>query len=181
MWFHDFQAAFRNRERHGGIEVFQTVATGDQVGGGGVLLDRGEYAVRHGGTAMGRVDRHLEGLRVALEHRVLARGKLVLVLVDVLRGDGEQRLFTAERVRQEALAVDRAGVFRQRFPGRDRAVGVTGHFGAHRGQALAELVGLGSGDRRHHTGRQQRKPQNTGVEQTLCYFHMCVRPEKNCA
>ncbi|MNO82501.1 hypothetical protein D3C76_737790 [compost metagenome] len=173
----DFNAAFRDRERNGGFKVLQAVAAGHQLGVGGVLLDGGEHLIRHGGTAVGRIDRHLEGFRVALEHRVLARGKLFLVLVDVLRRDGEQRFFTRVRIGQEALAVDRSGILRQRFPGRDRTVGVTRHFGAHRGQALAQLVGLGLGNRCDDAGRQQRKPQNTGVEQTLGYFHMCVRPE----
>ncbi|MOA22508.1 hypothetical protein D3C78_1430670 [compost metagenome] len=126
---------------------------------------------------MGWIDRHLEGFRVALEHRVLTRCEFVLVLVDVLRRDGEQRFFAGERIGQETFAVDRTGVLRHRLPGRDRTVGVTRHFGAHRGQALAQLVGLGLGNRCDDAGRQQRKTQNTGVEQTLCYFHICVRPE----
>ena len=173
----DFNAAFRNRERYGGFEVLQAVAAGHQVGVGGVLLDGGKHVIRHGSAAMGRVDRHLEGFRVALEHRVLARREFVLVLVDVLRSDGEQRFFAGERIGQETFAVDGTGVFRHRFPGRDRTVGVTRHLGAHRRQALAQFVRFGRRDRCHDAGRQQRKPQNTGVEQTLCYFHICVRPE----
>ncbi|MNX73873.1 hypothetical protein D3C86_1052860 [compost metagenome] len=173
----DFNAAFRNRERNGGFKVLQAVAAGHQFGVGGVLLDGGEHVIRHGGTAMGRVDRHLEGFRVALEHRVLTRRELFLVLVDVLGGDGEQWFFTRVRIRQETSAVDTAGVLRQWFPSRDRTIGVTRHFSAHRGQALAQLIRFGRRDRRHDTGRQQRKPQNTGVEQTLCYFHNYVRPE----
>ncbi|MNE14238.1 hypothetical protein D3C80_1071070 [compost metagenome] len=151
----DFNAAFRDRERNGGFKVLQAVAAGHQFGVGGVLLDGGEHLIRHGGTAVGWIDRHLEGFRVALEHRVLTRGKLFLVLVDVLRRDGEQRFFTRVRIGQEALAVDRSGILRQRFPGRNRTVGVTRHFSAHRGQALAQFVGFGLGNRCDDAGRQQ--------------------------
>lgn len=106
----DFNAGFGNRERHGGLEVFQTVAAGHQVGSGGVFLDGGEHVSRHRGPAMSRVDRHLEAVRVTLEHRVLPWSQLVFVLFDVLRGDGELRLFAGIWVGQEATGIHGAGV-----------------------------------------------------------------------
>ncbi|MNG16878.1 hypothetical protein D3C84_1008230 [compost metagenome] len=66
---------------------------------------------------MGRVNRHLVGFRVTLEHRVLARGKFGFVLLNVLRSDGEQWFFTGVRVGQETFTVDGSDVFRHWLPG----------------------------------------------------------------
>ncbi|MNG01210.1 hypothetical protein D3C84_841780 [compost metagenome] len=152
----NLNAALWNRERYGCLEVFQPVAAGHQLRGSGVSLDGSEHVIRHGRAAMGRVNRHLEGFRVTLEHRVLAWSKLVLVLIDVLRRDGEQRFFTGERVGQETFGVGGAGVLRHRLPGWNRTVSIARHLGAHWRQALAQLVRFGRRDRCHHTGRQQR-------------------------
>ncbi|MNE71257.1 hypothetical protein D3C80_1671140 [compost metagenome] len=54
----DFHAALGDRERDSGLEVFQSVAAADQRGLGGVLLDGGKHVIGHGGTAVGRVNRH---------------------------------------------------------------------------------------------------------------------------
>ncbi|MNZ87856.1 hypothetical protein D3C78_1067310 [compost metagenome] len=176
----DFHTTFRDRERDGRFEVFQTVATGDQAGVGGIALDGGKYVSRHGGTTMGRIHRHFVGFRVTLEHRVLARCQLVLVLVDILRGDGEQGLLAAIRVGQEAFAVNGTGVLGQGFPGRDRTIGIARHFRAHRRQALAQLVRFSCRDRGHDTGRQQRQPQYPDVQQILGHFHFLFVLKKQC-
>ncbi|MNH26742.1 hypothetical protein D3C79_868100 [compost metagenome] len=121
---------------------------------------------------MGLEYRDLEGVRVALEHGQLARRELVLVLVGVLRGDGEQRLVTAVRVGQEALGVGAARALRQRLPRADRAIGVAGLFGAHRGQGTAQLGRLVGGYRSHDAGRQQGQAQYTGLQQTSGLVHV---------
>jgi len=177
----DFHAAFRNRERHGGFEVFQTVAAGHQIGMGGVLLDGGEHISRHGSAAMGRVDRHLEGFRVTLEHRVLPRRQLVFVLLDVLRGDDELRLFIGVRVGQESTGIDGTGVGRHRRPFRDGPRCVTGHFGAHRGQGRAEFGRFIRRNCGHDVARQDRQPKHTDVQQTFGYFHVLVLPRNTFA
>jgi len=167
-----FQAGFRDGERHCRVEVVQTVAAFRQRGLGGVFLDGGEHVRRYRGAAMGFEYRDLEGVRVALEHGQLARRKLVLVLLGVLRSDGEQRLFTAIRVGKETLAVDAARTLRQRLPRADRAIGVAGLFSPHRGQGTAQLGRLVSGYRSHDAGRQQGQAQYTGLQQTSGLVHV---------
>ena len=97
-----FQTVFRDRERNGLLEVLQTVATFDHLGVDGVALGRFQHKVRHAGRAMGREYRHLVGFRVTLEQGQLTRGQLVLVLLGVGRGDGEQRLLAGEGIGQKA-------------------------------------------------------------------------------
>ncbi len=166
------QAAFGDRERHSRAEVVQAVATFHQGGFGGVFLDGREHISRDGRAAMGFEYRDLEGVRVALEHGQLAWRKLVFVLLGVLRGDGEQRLLAAIWIGQEALAVDTACALRQRLPRADRAIGVTGLFGAHRGQGTAQLGRLIGRYRSHHAGRQQGQAQYTGLQQTSGLVHV---------
>ncbi len=151
--------AFRNGERDRRLEVFQAVAAADQVGPGGVFLDGREHIVRHGRAAMGRINRHLEGVWIAFDHRVLAGRQLVLVLLDVLRGDGEQRFLAGIRVGQEALAVHCAGILRHRCPGRNGTGRVTGLFRAHWSQGGAQLGGFIGRHRGHHAARQQRQSE----------------------
>ncbi|MCY1506934.1 hypothetical protein D9M68_411940 [compost metagenome] len=168
----DFQAVLRDRERVGGIEVLQAVAALHQLGGGGVLLRRGDHRVRRAGAAVGLVHRNLVAVRIALEHRQLAGGQLVLVLVDVLRGDGEQRLLAGERVGEEALAVHGSRILRQAaVPGRDAAIGVAGLLGTQRRQGGAQLLRFAGGNGSHDLGRQQAERQRPGLQKDLCCFH----------
>ncbi|MNJ56818.1 hypothetical protein D3C77_523820 [compost metagenome] len=113
---------------------------------------------------MGLVHRYLVSLRVALQHRQLPGGQLVLILRGVLRSDGKQRLFVCKRVGQKALAVHCAGVGGQPTgPGRDRAIGVPGFFGAQGGQAGAEFLSFLRCDAGHGTAGQQTEQQGTGM------------------
>ncbi|MNI71699.1 hypothetical protein D3C73_1275840 [compost metagenome] len=119
---------------------------------------------------MARVNRDFVSLRVTLEHRDLAIGQFVLVLVDVRRSDGEQRFFVGERVGQKAFAVHRAGVFRQAAgPRRDRTVSVARLLGAQRRQAGTELVRFFGGNRCHHIGGQQAESQNAALQNHLAH------------
>ncbi len=164
------QAVLRDRERVGGIEVLQAVAAFHQLGGGGVALGRLLHRRRDGGAAVGLVYRDLVGIRVALEHGQLAGSQLVLVLVDVLRGDGEQRLLAGIGVGEEATAVDAAGVGRQAaVPGGDAAVGVAFLLRADGGQAAAELGGLVGRNRRRHRTGQQAEGQRPGGQESCCF------------
>ncbi|MNT16673.1 hypothetical protein D3C72_1517870 [compost metagenome] len=173
-----FQAVLRDREGVGGAEVLQAVTTFHQLGVGGVVLGGFDHVGRNGGRAVGLEHRHLVGVGVALEHRQLAGGQLVLVLVDVLRGDGEQRLLAGEGVRQEALGIDGAGILRQAAgPLGDAAIGIGAFLGAQRGQACAQLGGFIGGNRRHHAGGQQGQGQDAGLQQTLCCFHFDSLPQ----
>ena len=101
------------------LEIRQAVAVVDRLHVQRALLDRLVDLGRQGHRAMGLVHRDPVGFRVALEHRQLAVGELVLVLLDVLRGDGEQRLLVGKGIGKEALAIDLAGAGREAAgPGR---------------------------------------------------------------
>ena len=136
-------------------ETLQAIAIVDRLDVQRAALDRLVDLRRQIDRAVGRVHRDLVGLGVTLEHRHLAFGKFVLVLVDGGRGDHEQRFFVGERVGEEAFAVHRTGVFRNAAgPGRNRAIGVAGLFRADRRQGGAQLGRLFRRHRRHHVGGQ---------------------------
>ncbi|MNF82451.1 hypothetical protein D3C84_647570 [compost metagenome] len=109
---HHFDARLGNRE---GViaavaEAREAVATVHPFGVQRAGLGRSVDLIRQPRAAVGRVHRDLVAVRVALEHRQLAGGQLVFVLLGVGRGDGKQRLLVGEGVGQEAFAVHRAGV-----------------------------------------------------------------------
>ena len=154
------------------LEVLQTVAVIDRLDEFGAALDGGVDVVGQREGAVGLVYRDLVGIRVALEHRQLAGGKLVLVLVGVLRGDGEQRLFIGEGVGKEALAVELAGGAGDAAgPGRDAAVGVAFLLRAHGRQGRAQLGHFVGGHRRHHATGQQAQGQRAALEDS-CRSHV---------
>ncbi|MNQ42116.1 hypothetical protein D3C85_558130 [compost metagenome] len=173
-----FQAVLRDREGVGGAEVLQAVAAFHQFGVGGVVLGGLDHVGRNGGRAVGLVHRHFVGVGVALEHRQLAGGQLVLVLVDVLRGDGEQRLLVGEGVRQEALGVDGTGILGQAAgPLGDAAIGIRTLLGTQRGERGTQLGRFVGGHCGHHAGGQQGQRQDAGLQQTLCCFHLHCLPQ----
>ncbi|MNO97414.1 hypothetical protein D3C76_891200 [compost metagenome] len=158
---------FRNRK---GViaavgKTGQAVTAVDAVGVHRTGLDcRINIAGQRRGAVRG-VHRDLVGIGVTLEQCQLACGQFVLVLVDVGRGDDEQRLFAGKGVAQKALAVDATRRGRQATgPGRDAAVGVTGLDRAHRREAGAQLGGLVGRDLGHDRSGQQRQRQGTGLQ-----------------
>ncbi|MCY1175667.1 hypothetical protein D9M73_159130 [compost metagenome] len=119
-------------------EIRQAITVVDRGNGGCTFFRVLVHLGRQVDGAVGRVHRDLVGLGVALEHRHLAVGKLALVLFHVSGSDDEQRLFIGERIGQEALAVDSAGILRNTTGiRRDRAIGITGLFRAQGGQGSA--------------------------------------------
>ncbi|MNM99871.1 hypothetical protein D3C81_1124440 [compost metagenome] len=171
---HHLDAGLRDREGVVvAVEVLQAVTVAHGFGVLGAGLDRLIHVVRQRRGAVRRVDRDLVGVRIALEHGQLAGSQLVLVLLGVGRGDGEQRLFTGERIGQEALGVDGTGVGGQAAgPGGNGAIGVAGLLRTHRGQAGAQLGDLISGDRSHHAAGQHRKSQGAGFQQGCWDLHL---------
>ncbi len=152
------------------LEIRQAVAVVDRLHVQRALPDRLVDLGRQGHRAMGLVHRDPVGFRVALEHRQLAVGELVLVLLDVLRGDGEQRLLVGKGIGKEALAIDLAGAGREAAgPGRDAAVGVAFLLRADGGQAAAELGGLVGRNRRRHRTGQQAEGQRPGGQESCCF------------
>ncbi|MNG06959.1 hypothetical protein D3C84_902380 [compost metagenome] len=164
--------ALRDREGVVAIagEIGQAVTVIDRCHVQGAALGRLVDIRRYGHGSVGGINRDFIRLGIALEHRYLAIGEFVLVLVDGRRGDGEQRLFIGERVGQEALAVHGSGVFWQATgPGRNRAIGIAGLLGAQRGQAGAELVRLFRRHRGHHVDGQQAQGQGAALQNRLAH------------
>ncbi|MDT4846178.1 hypothetical protein FQZ97_801930 [compost metagenome] len=168
--------ALRNRE---GVvadvsEVAQAIAGIGQLGGHCALLGDGIDVIRRRGCALALVHRNLVAVRIALEHRQLAGGQLVLVLLCVGCSDDEQRFFVLERIAEEAPVIDRRGAgFETAGPGRDAAVGVAFLLGSEWRQGGAELVCFLGGDSGHNAGGQQRQGQCAGA-QHRDGVHACV-------
>ncbi|MCY1398247.1 hypothetical protein D9M71_132730 [compost metagenome] len=156
------------------LEVFQAVAVVDRLGGHGTLLRSVIDRLRRRGAAVGRVDRDLVGVSVALEQRQLTGRELVLVLGDVVLGDDEQRLVAFERVAEEAVAIHRRGArLEAAGPGGDATVGVAGLFRAQRGQGGAQLGGFIGGYGSHHAGSHQGKRQGAGFQHSARFHVSC--------
>ncbi len=155
-----FHAVLRNRERDAAIGIGEAVAAVDQLGAGGVLDGVVIDPLRRRAGATGLVDRHLVGFRVGLEHGDLTRRQVGLVLAQVGRGDGEQRLVFRERV---DVMLARAGVTGRCLgdttgPGRDGAGGIAGFLGAEGRQGVAEFGSFlrGNGSQCRAGGKRQR-------------------------
>ncbi|MCY1430377.1 hypothetical protein D9M71_463250 [compost metagenome] len=165
----DLDAVLGNRE---GVvmaigEIRQAVAAVHRLGIDGALPGRVVDGLGRGGAAVAGVDRDLVGAGVALEHRHLPGGELVLVLLGVGRGDGEQRLLAGVGIADKAVGVDHGGVGRQATgPGRNAAVGVTELLRAQRGEVGAELRGLFLGDGGHDVGGQQAEGQHAALQES---------------
>ncbi len=172
-------AILRNREGVVTVtgEVFQAVAVVDRMHVQRAALDRLVDVRRQVHRAVAGVHRDLVSLGVALEHRHLAIGEFVLVLVHRRGGDHEQRFFVGERVGEEAFAVHGTGVFRDTAgPGRDRAVGITGFFRADGGKRGAELGGFLGRYRGHHVGGQQAEGQYATLQNHLAHKVVLIKP-----
>ncbi|MNZ91615.1 hypothetical protein D3C78_1106060 [compost metagenome] len=139
-------AVLRYGEWRGAPGIAGAIAVRGEFGVERVLLD-GLLQLRvQAEVAVARVDRHLEGVRIAFEQGFLAVGQVLGVLVHVLRGDDEQRLLVGVRVRVGGTGT---AEFHVRWdaapfaaPGRNAAIGVAGLLGAHRRQVLVEACGL---------------------------------------
>ena len=122
--------------------VIDTLIVLGQLGVPGVVQNLGVQGVGVGEVPVAGVYRHPEGVRVGLEQGDLPGAEAIAILVEIVAGDGEQRLFTrvgvgvgrARPVPAHALrqADDSAG------PLGNQPVGIGGANGAHRGEILAQ-------------------------------------------
>ncbi|MNY05211.1 hypothetical protein D3C86_1379230 [compost metagenome] len=150
-----------NRERviAGLSEVHQAVAIGGQFGGyrafPGDVID----VLWRGCGALGLEHRDLVAVRIALEHRQLARGQLVLVLVDIGCRDHELRFFAGKRIAEKTIVECRRAGFEAPGPGRNAAVGIALFLCPQRRQRSPQLRRLLWRNRGHHTAGQQRQTQ----------------------
>ena len=152
----DFQAVLGNREGDGLLEVFQAIAAADHVGLRGIARGGVIDMLGHGRAAACLVDRQAVAVRIALEHGDLPRRQVVLVLLVILRRDGELRLVAGVRVADETVWRHRRSVLSQSAgPGRNGTCSVAGLLRADRRQFVAEAGRLGFGHRSHDVTGQQ--------------------------
>src|SRR5690554_1942096 len=139
---------FGNREDEVGTEgdIVDTIATVNQLGLASGTLDLVIHALREADAALGLVDRHAEGFRVAFEHRDLARGQVVTVLLVVLGSNGELGLFVGVGVFPETALQLAAGILGQTTgPLGDGPGCVAGLLCADRRQSGTQLIDFGLG------------------------------------
>ncbi|MNF69888.1 hypothetical protein D3C84_517810 [compost metagenome] len=168
---HHLQAIPGNREGHPAAvgEALQAIAALHQAGLQRTGLRRFVDEPRYRDAAMAGVDRHLV-VGIALEHGLLSFRQPGLVLLQVLRGDGEQRLLSGVGVAEEAVGVHRGGVLAQAAaPGGNAAVGIPVFFRAERGEAATQPGDVRGGDGCLGAGGQQGKGER--AEQLFCCLH----------
>ncbi|MNN29861.1 hypothetical protein D3C81_1434810 [compost metagenome] len=173
---HHFHTILRNREGDvaGLFEVLQAVAVVHRLGGHRTLLHRVIDRLRCRSGTAGLEYRNLVGFRIALEHRLLAGGQLVLVLRHVGLGDDEQWLVVGERIAEEAFGIHRCGVgLEAASPLGNAAVGIASLLTAQRSQGGAQLGRLVRRNGRHYAACQQRQSQSTHFHHCCC-FHTSV-------
>ena len=163
-----FQARLWQREWRGQFEVGDAVAAFDQLGRGRIVLGGGIYLVRVRGRASSRVNVEFPAVAKAREHGQLTRAELLTVLFCLRRSDAEQRLVGGIRVAIAQGRIVSIGITGQAtVPGRDSAGGITGLFGADRGQVLAETRGLGCIDLSlSQRAAQQQSAEQAGAQQS---------------
>ncbi|MDT4883022.1 hypothetical protein FQZ97_1190300 [compost metagenome] len=105
----------------------------------------------------------------------MAGGQLVLVLLGVGGGDGEQWLLVLERIAEEAFGVHRGGArLEAACPGRDAAVGIAFLLRTEGGQAGTQLGRFLFGNGGHDTGGQQRQRQGAGFDDHACFHGIAL-------
>lgn len=109
----NLQAILGNGERICRFVVFDPIPALDEGRSGCVDLRICEHTLGQVCSPVRCVHGDLVRLRVPLEESQLAHAQLALVLLGVLRSDGEQGGFTCEGVGEEPLCVDAARVCRQ--------------------------------------------------------------------
>ncbi|MNJ50386.1 hypothetical protein D3C77_456580 [compost metagenome] len=168
-------AILGNGKRHAAISVTEPVTAFEQLRRGGVLESVVVQPLRCRAGAAAGVHRHLEGVGVAVEQRDLARTQLVLVLVQIGLGNGEQRFIRRERVQvMFARHIALRGLGETAVPGRDGPGGVTRALGAHGRQGGFQLLGLlGRNGGQRPAGRQAQDQRQGGLEQSWCVKHGC--------
>ncbi|MNY22356.1 hypothetical protein D3C86_1559630 [compost metagenome] len=158
------------------LEILQRVAVVDRLGGHGAFLRRVIDRLGCGGRTLGLVDRDLVGIRIAFEQGQLTCAQLVLVLLGIGRGNGEQGLVGGIRVAEKVIFGRGCARLQAAGPGRDAAIGITGFLGAQWRQGTAQLGRLLFGNGRHYAGSHQGKGQgqSAGFEK-IAWFH-CYFP-----
>ncbi|MCY1362252.1 hypothetical protein D9M69_489580 [compost metagenome] len=176
-----FDAALRDRK---GVEtsvgeIGQTVATIDQLGIQRTLLRQLVDFLRGRGRAVGGIHRNLVRAGIALEHRHLTGGQLVLVLLGVGGSDGEQRLLIGKGIAQESIGHGCCARLQTARPGRDAAVGIGFFLCTQGGQNGAQLVGFLLGNGSHHAAGHKAQRQSANLQICFC-FHAVVTSPVGC-
>ncbi len=132
------QTVLRDREWNPVDSTVDPVTTFCQLGCCGNRFGRVVDALWRSDTAVRRVNVHLVRW-ISFEHRLLADGQFVGVLIHVCRGNGKQYFVTGIWVRMmHALFVSSRRCGDATVPGRDGAVGIAGFLATQWGEVLAE-------------------------------------------
>ncbi|MNQ79778.1 hypothetical protein D3C85_947310 [compost metagenome] len=174
---HHFQAVLGNRERVVArlLEVLQRIAVIGRFGGHRAFFHRVVHRLRCRGGALGLVHRNLVAVRVALEHRQLPGGELVLVLRDVGGRDHELWFFAFERVAEKVILHRRGTGFKATGPGGNGAAGIAGLFTTKGRQRGAQLRRFLRGNGGHHAGGNQGQGQCAGFDQSAGFHFYFLR------
>ena len=168
-----FQTVLRNREWRTHHVVLEAVTAVYQLGFTGVFnagIVDGLWVSRR---TMGWVHRHTVGIRVLLEHRLLAFGQLVGVLHVVFSSDHKQRCFVGKRVHQlAAFLVACWRGLQTAVPGRNITSG--SFLRAHRGQFTAQLGGFSGRYGCVRCGPHQGQQQGATQGSNRCFQHSYI-------
>ncbi|MNV15024.1 hypothetical protein D3C71_1057250 [compost metagenome] len=135
-------AILGHRERHTAIGIGKTGAAIEQLGRGRVFQGVVIQPLRRRARAARGIDRHLEGVGVAVEQCDLTRAEVGLVLFKVGLGDGEQGLVRRIRVQvMLARLVARRCLGDAAVPGRNGPGRIAGTLGPQRRQRGLQLLG----------------------------------------
>ncbi len=160
-------AILGHRERHTAVAFGKTGPAIEQLGRGRVFQGVVVQPLRCRARPARGIDRHLEGVGVAVEQCDLTRAEVGLVLFKVGFGDGEQRL-----VRRIGVQVMLARLVACRrlgdtaVPGRNGPGRVAGTLGPQRRQRGFQLLGLLGRDRsKCAAGGQAQEQRQRGLGQ----------------
>ena len=184
---HHLDAVLWNREGNRGASgLLQAPAVATDLALSGELFGAlGDFCREATATAC-RVDVQTVA-RVGLDQRHLASRQLRLVLREIFRIDGIQRLVGTVGVAVARLPAARS-LGQTAFPGRDAAVGIGSFLCAERGQLVTELgqvgrgrrLGAGNTEQRHQGAAQQGLVEiNTLV--LLSHWNYCAGALRRCA
>ena len=152
-----FLTILRNRERHASSGTADTVATGNQLGLGGIGLGRVIDILRRGGTATALENPQLV-VRMSLQKSLQACRQHLLVLTEVLRCNGIQHGIAGIRVRMvHARLIRRRRRGQTTLPDRNGARRIGGTFPTQRREILTQAGSLGSVN--FGLGRQAERSQ----------------------
>jgi len=165
----DLDAALRDREGNPGRRTLDAVAVGDQLGTDGIETSGIVDPLRYRSAAAGREYAQVV-VRIALQQRLHAFGKLVFMFLQIVAIDPVQQRISGERVGMMHARLVAGRCLDATGPSRNGAGGIARPLRPQRRQVLPQPRGLGAvhlGLCLHSgTGRQQQN-SNLSVHRLL--------------